>query len=103
MGSGIDGDEHFKCSTWKVEFYANFHPIHVFFGWDSLNAPKIGKRKNKVTSINLRGCKTQKNAKGGYVTDKTGPTIFVFINAMIFVFRTFVKNTLSYGKYAFEV
>ena len=31
MGSGIDGDEHFKCSTWKVDFYANFHPKHDFF------------------------------------------------------------------------
>ena len=60
MGSGIDGDEHFKCSTWKVDFYANFHPIHDFFCWATLNAPKIGKRKNKVTNINLRGYKTQK-------------------------------------------
>ena len=38
--------------------------------------------------------------KGGFVTDKTGLKIFVFINAMIFAFTTFVKNTPLYGKIA---
>ena len=49
----------------------------IFLGGDSFNAPKIGKRKNKVSNINLRGCKTKKNVKGGIVTDKTGLKIFV--------------------------
>ena len=30
--------------------------------------------------------------------DVTGLKIFVFINAMIFAFTTFVKNALFYGK-----
>ena len=41
--------------------------------------------------------------KGGFVTDKTGLKIFVFINAMIFAFTTFVKNTPLYGKIASKV
>ena len=41
--------------------------------------------------------------KGVFVTDKTGLKIFVFINAMIFVFTTFVKNTPFYGKIASKV
>ena len=63
-----------------------------------LNTTKIGKRKNKVTNINLRACKTQKNVKGMFFTDKTGLKIFVFINAMIFAFITFVTCTPLYGK-----
>ena len=34
-----------KCSTLKVDFLANFHPIHDFFGGGSLNTPKIGNKK----------------------------------------------------------
>ena len=41
--------------------------------------------------------------KGGVFTDKTGLKIFVFINAMIFAFTTFVKNTPLYGKIASKV
>ena len=41
--------------------------------------------------------------KGGFVTDKTGLKIFVFINAMIFAFTTFVTNTPLYGKIASKV
>ena len=41
--------------------------------------------------------------KGGVVTDKTGLKIFVFINAMIFAFTTFVTNTPLYGKIASKV
>ena len=55
MGSGVDGDELWKCSTWKVDFYANFHAIRDFF-WQRLFS---------------------KNVKGGFVTDKTGLTMFV--------------------------
>ena len=39
----------------------------------------------------------------GVFTDKTGLKIFVFINAMIFAFTTFVKNTPLYGKIASKV
>ena len=35
---------------------------------------------------------------GGVVRDKTGLKIFVFINAMIFAFITFVTNTSLWGK-----
>ena len=36
--------------------------------------------------------------KGGVVMDVTGLKIFVFINAMIFAFITFVTNTPLWGK-----
>ena len=41
--------------------------------------------------------------RGGFVTDKTGLKIFVFINAMIFAFITFVTNTPLWGKNASKV
>ena len=41
-----------KYSTLEVDFFANFHPTHVFFGGGFLNALKIGKRKSKETNIN---------------------------------------------------
>ena len=41
--------------------------------------------------------------KGGFVTNKTGLKISVFINAMIFAFTTFVTNTPLYGKIASKV
>ena len=41
--------------------------------------------------------------RGFFFTDKTGLKIFVFINAMIFAFTTFVKNTPLYGKIASKV
>ena len=36
--------------------------------------------------------------EGGVFTDKTGLKIFVFINAMIFAFITFVTNTPLWAK-----
>ena len=41
--------------------------------------------------------------KGGFVTNKTGLKISVFVNAMIFAFATFVTNTPLYGKIASKV
>ena len=41
--------------------------------------------------------------KGWFFTDKTGLKIFVFINAMIFAFTTFVTNPPLYGKMASKV
>ena len=41
--------------------------------------------------------------EGGVFTDKTGLKIFVFINALIFAFTTFVKNTPLWGKNASKV
>jgi len=67
----------------------------IFFGGGSVNTPKIGKRKNNVTNINLRECKTQKNMRGMFVMDKTGLKIFAFLNAIIFAFIIFVTNTPS--------
>ena len=81
----------------KIDFAANFHLTHDFFGGGSLNTSKIGKRK-EFTNINQRGCKIKKNVKGlGVVMDKTGLIIFVFIDAMIFAFMTFVTNTPLWG------
>ena len=74
-----------KCSTLKIDFSANFNMI--FFGGGSVNTPKIGKRKNNVTNINLRECKTQKNMRGVFVMDKTGHKIFVFKNAMVLTYN----------------
>ena len=54
--------------------------------------------KNEVTNISLRECKTKKNVKGVFVTDKTDLKIFVFKNAMIFALITFVTNTPICGK-----
>ena len=65
-----------KCSTLKIDFSANFNMI--FFGGGSVNTPKIGKRKNNVTNINLRECKTQKNMRGVFVMDKTGLKFSLF-------------------------
>ena len=41
--------------------------------------------------------------RGGVVTNKMGLKISVFVNAMIFAFTTFVKNTPLYGKIASKV
>ena len=38
-----------------------------------------------------------------FFTDKTGLKIFVFIDAMIFAFTTFVNNTPLYGKITSKV
>ena len=75
----------------KIDFAANFHLTHDFFGGGSLNTPKIGKRKKVGTNINLTV--KLKKREGGVVTDKAGLKIFVFINAMIFAFIAFVTNT----------
>ena len=72
----------------------------IFFGGGSVNTPKIGKRKNNVTNINLRECKTQKNMRGVFVMDKTGLKIFAFLNAMIFAFITFVTNVYVFVQIA---
>ena len=59
-----------KCSTLKIDFSANFNMI--FFGGGSVNTPKIGKRKNNVTNINLRECKTKKKHEGGVCYGQNG-------------------------------
>ena len=76
----------------EIDFSTNFHVIHDFFWRRLSDHPKIWKRKKEFTNINLRRCKTKKNVKGWFFTDKTGLKIFVFINAMIFAFVAFVKN-----------
>ena len=44
----------------------------IFFGGGSVNTPKIGKRKNNVTNINLRECKTKKKHEGGVCYGQNG-------------------------------
>ena len=57
-----------------------------------------------VRSINIPLCsKGWHFWKGGFVTNKTGLKISVFVNAMIFAFTTFVTNTPLYGKIASKV
>ena len=51
----------------------------------------------------LFSCLSSRNARWGVFTHKTVLKIFVFINAMIFLFTTFVKNTPLYGKIASKV
>ena len=46
-----------------------------------------------LTKLICKEGKKQKNLKGVFFTDKMGVKKFVFMNAMIFVFRTFMKNT----------
>ena len=87
----------------KVDFSANFQPIHDFFGGGPLNTPKIGNKKNKVTNIAFRACKTKKNVKGVFFTDKPGLKIFVFMYALIFALITCVKNTPLWAKNASKV
>ena len=69
---------HFQksyCKMFNFEswFFCQFSSNTWFFLVEALNnTPKIGNKKNKVTYINLRACKTQKNVKGVFFTDKTG-------------------------------
>ena len=48
-----------KCSTLKVDFSANFHPIHDLFFVEALLTPQNWKQKNKVTNFNLSACNTK--------------------------------------------
>ena len=84
----------------KVEFSVNIHPIHVSFLVETLLTPQ--KLENEKI-ISIKGSVKLKNVKGGVVTDKTGLKIFVFINAMIFAFKTFVTNTPLWAKNASKV
>ena len=83
-----------KCLTLVIDFPANFHLLHDFFGWGTLNFPKMGKQNNKVENVNLKGCKVN----GVFVMDKTGLKILAFIYAMIFAFKTVFTNTPFMGK-----
>ena len=77
-----NSDEH-TCDTWD--------PTDLWSGRTTMN-------------LNIALCnKGWHFWKGGFVTDKTGLKIFVFINAMIFAFTTFVTNTPLYGKIASKV
>ena len=53
--------------------------------------------------ISIQGGVKLKKREGGVVMDGTGLKIFVFINAMIFAFITFVTNTPLWGKNASKV
>ena len=63
---------------------------------------KLENEKIKLQISILEGIKLKKH-EGGVFTDKTGLKIFVFLNAMIFAFTTFVKNTPLWGKNASKV
>ena len=47
-----------RCSTLEIDFFANFHPILVFFGGGFLNAPKSGKRKKESIKGDVKLNKT---------------------------------------------
>ena len=64
QGLSLLGKAITKCLTLEIDFSANFHLIYNFFGLGSHNFPKIGKRKNKVSNINFRGCETRKREGG---------------------------------------
>ena len=92
-----------KCLTLEIHFSANSHLIHDFFVDEALlNFQKLENEENKVLNISFRECKTRKNVKGLFFTDKTGLNHFVFICAMMFAFITFVKNTPLWRKKRFK-
>ena len=90
-----------ECLTLEIDFSANFHLIHDFFWRGSLNFPKIGKLKNKVSNISFRGCRTRKTWRGCFSRIKRVSKKFAY--AMIFAFITFVKNTPLWIKNALKV
>ena len=64
QGLSFIGKAITKCSTLEIDFSANFHLIHDFFGLGSPNFPKIGRRKNKGSNISFRGVKLEKREGG---------------------------------------
>ena len=81
------------------ELQINFHPnLHIRY---TKNAVRFLASTSNVTNALCN--KGWHFWKGGFVTDKTGLKIFIFINAMIFAFTTFVTNTPLYGKIASKV
>ena len=52
-----------RCSTLEIDFFANFHPILVFFGGGFLNAPKSGKRKKESIKGDVKLNKTWRWSK----------------------------------------
>ena len=80
----------------------------VILQWTSWPVCFIAKATGQVYSFDMVWFNALCNKgwhfwKGGFVTDKTGLKIFVFINAMIFAFTTFVTNPPLYGKIASKV
>ena len=78
--------EMFNFGSW---FLCHISSNTWIFGRASFYSPKIGKPKNNVTNISL-GSVRLKNVNG--------VKIFVFTDAMIFPFITFVTNTPLWEK-----
>ena len=74
----------------------------IFFA-GALSTPQKLENAKMNLQISIQGGVKLKNVKGGVVMDITGLKIFVFINAMIFAFITFVTNTPLWGKNASKV
>ena len=75
----------------------------IFLGGGSLNTPKIGKRKNEFTNINLRGCKTQKTWRGGGCHGRNGSQNFRFYKCYDICFHNFCDKHPLMGKNASKV
>ena len=95
----------------RVNFLANFKSACIYIR-NSCPADDFAKSYKWLNEFKyldilcLRQCTMQRGLtflEWGFFTDKAGLKIFVFINAMIFAFTTFVKNTPLYGKIASKV
>ena len=75
----------------------------MIFLAEALSTPQKLENAKMNLQISIQGGVKLKNVKGGVVMDVTGLKIFVFINAMIFAFITFVTNTPLWGKNASKV
>ena len=67
MQQGLTFEEKklsWNVQLWKLISLSIFIQLMIFFGGGSLSTPKIGKRKQEFTNINLRGFKTQKMCRG---------------------------------------
>ena len=75
----------------------------IFFWAEALSTSQKLENAKMNLQISIQGGVKLKKREGGVVMDVTGLKIFVFINAMIFAFITFVTNTPLWGKNASKV
>ena len=90
----------FNFKNW---FLCQFSSNTWFFLAGALSIPQKLENAKMNLQISIQGGVKLKKREGGVVMDVTGLKIFVFINAMIFAFITFVTNTPLWGKNASKV
>ena len=85
----------FNFETW---FLYQFSSNVIFFLVEGLITPKNLENEKMKLQISILGGIKLKKREGGVFHRRTGLEIFVFLNAMIFAFTIFVKNTPLWGK-----